>query len=89
MCIATIQPKDRHYIVYPDLLFKCSTCMVNPSDALCFHRRCKYGGEDEYYVQTRETGNKQQERVDTEHHEEVTQETQTLIPAQLLTYFSK
>ena len=63
--------------------------MVNPLDALCFHRRCKYGGEDEYYVQIRETGNLQQEKVDTEHHEEVTrcQETQTLIPSQLLTDF--
>lgn len=29
-------------------------------------RHCKYGGEDEYYVEVRETGNRQQEKIRSE-----------------------
>lgn len=29
-------------------------------------RRCKYGGDDEYFLEVRETSNRQQERINTE-----------------------
>ena len=41
-------------------------------------RHCKYGGDDEYYIEVRETGNIGQEKVNTESHEETTQDTQSI-----------
>ena len=40
-----------------------------------YSRRCKYGGEDEYYIEVRETGNRQQEKLNQEQTVETTQET--------------
>ena len=37
-------------------------------------RHWKYGGDDEYYIQVRETGSFQQEHVKGEHHEEITKD---------------
>lgn len=34
----------------------------------CTDRRCKYGGDDEYFLEVRETANRQQERINTEQH---------------------
>ena len=44
-----------------------------PVDLMCFWRHCQYGGEDEYYVQVRETGNMTQENI---HSEQTTERTQ-------------
>ena len=38
------------------------------------YRHCRYGGDDEYYVHVRETGNHQQENTRTDQTEEVTQD---------------
>lgn len=51
---------------------------INSLDILAPMRHCKYGGEDEYYVEVRETGNFQQEKVDTESSVERTQDTPPL-----------
>ncbi len=37
-------------------------------------RSCKYGGDDEYWVETRETGLQQQERVRSEKSTEITKD---------------
>lgn len=42
--------------------------------SLPFLRRCRYGGDDEFYIQVRETGNHQQEKIHTEQEEEIKQE---------------
>jgi hypothetical protein len=59
-------------------LFKCypgplayHTCLAS--------RRCKYGGDDEYHVDVRETGSHQQEEANEESFVEKTQETSNYI----------
>lgn len=41
-------------------------------------RRCKYGGEDEYYLEVRETGLHQQEKIKSEVRKETGQETMSM-----------
>lgn len=48
----------------------CDSCLPWTSS-----RRCQYGGDDEYYIQVRESGNVQQEKIKTEQEEEITKET--------------
>ena len=38
-------------------------------------RKCKYGGDDEYHVHVRETGNHKQNVVNTESREETSQDS--------------
>lgn len=38
------------------------------------YRHCRYGGDDEYYVHVRETGNHQQENTRSDQTEEITQD---------------
>lgn len=38
-------------------------------------RKCQYGGDDEYYVQVRETAMHQQEKVNSEQKEEIEKDT--------------
>ena len=47
-------------------------CSVIP---LWCRRHCQYGGDDEYYVHVRETGNLRHENTNTEEHVEQTQDT--------------
>lgn len=45
--------------MFPSILYPC--------------RVCKYGGEDEYFIETRESGNHQQERIRSQIEKESTQ----------------
>lgn len=49
----------------------CSTGLVPSILYPC--RACKYGGEDEYYIETRESGSHQQERIRSQVEKEQTQ----------------
>ena len=40
----------------------------------CFCRKCQYGGDDEYFVNTREHGNSKQEEINAQHEVERTQD---------------
>ena len=52
-----------------------------------FHRRhCKYGGEDEYYIQVREKGNQTQEKIRSEVQEENTKDQPLCISLKIKTY---
>ena len=51
--------------------------IINPIQKLGTYfpgRRCAYGGDDEYYVRVRETGNRQHEKISSEVTRENAQE---------------
>ncbi|CAL1152385.1 unnamed protein product, partial [Cladocopium goreaui] len=47
---------------------------VCEADALHLVRKCQYGGDDEYFVNTREHGNSKQEEINAQHEVERTQD---------------
>ena len=82
ICIGSYNLASYHHILYlASNLFE--WCFLHPcyvlSILLC--RRCAYGGEDEYYIKVRETGNLQQEKIKCEMAVEQTQDSPFKIKA--------